>query len=144
MGLPSVMQRDDLLNEDMRRVREALATVRDPCHALSGHDLSILDLGLVNEVSRVGEVIHVSLTFTEPTCVFADRIVGDLEDLAARLPGVSKVAVTIEPLPIWEPSRMNTRARRLFDARRAAFNASLQNIPIAVQNSEGPSDDPIH
>ena len=137
------MRRDDSIAADTQRVRQALETVRDPCHVLSGHDISILDLGLVNEVSRVGDVIEVSVTFTEPTCVFADRIVADLEDLAARLPGVSKVAVTVEPLPIWEPSRMSTRARRLFDARRAEFDANLRNIPISIQQTEGPSDEPI-
>ena len=125
------------MNEDIERVREALDSVRDPCHALSGHDLSILDLGLVNEVQRVRDVIKVSVTFTEPTCVFAHRIVGDLEDLASSLPGVSKVVVAIQPLPIWEPSRMSVRAHRLFDTRQIEFGSSFQNIPILVQPTVG-------
>jgi metal-sulfur cluster biosynthetic enzyme len=131
------------MNEDMRRVWSAVESVRDPCHALSGHDLSILDLGLVNEVSRVGDVIEISITFTEPTCVFAHRIVGDLEDLAASLPGVSQVVVVSEPLPIWEPSRMNERARRLFDAQRAEFGGSFRNISISVQPTTGLSHDAV-
>ena len=123
------------MNEDMRRVWKALDSVRDPCHELSGHELSILDLGLVNEVRRVGDVIEVSVTFTEPTCVFAHRIVGNLEDLAASLPGVSQVVVLIEPLPIWEPSRMSKRARGLFDARRAEFSGHFRNISISVRSN---------
>jgi metal-sulfur cluster biosynthetic enzyme len=131
------MSPDTHLTEDMQRVWDALQSVRDPCHALSGHDLSIVDLGLVNEVSRTGDVIEIRLTFTEATCVFAHRIVGDLEDLAPGLPGVSRVDVVIEPLPIWEPSRMTGKARRLFEERRAAFDRSFRNIPIAVQRTAG-------
>lgn len=125
------------MNEDMRRVSIALESVLDPCHMLSGHEVSIVDLGLVNEVSRVGDVIQVSLTLTEPTCVFVDRIVCELEDLAESLPGVAQVVVEIEPLPIWEPSRMSERARQLFDARRTEFGTSFRNISISVQPTTG-------
>lgn len=128
------------LSDDMQRVRDALASVQDPCHALSEHPLSILDLGLVNEVSRRGDVLEVRLTLTEPTCVFAHRIVQELEDLAPTLPGIARVAVVFEHLPIWEPSRMNERARRLFAERRAAFAPSFRSIPIAVDPAAGARD----
>jgi metal-sulfur cluster biosynthetic enzyme len=129
------MKRSIVMNEDMRRVYVALESVGDPCHVLSGHDLSILDLGLVNEVSRVGDVIEVNLTLTEATCVFAHRIVSDLEDLAADLPGVSSVTVVMQPLPIWEPSRMSARARRVFDARRAEFDATSRDAPVLIHST---------
>jgi ATP-binding protein involved in chromosome partitioning len=129
-----------VLNDDMQRVRDALASVQDPCHALSDHPLSILDLGLVNEVSRRGDVVEVRMTLTEPTCVFAHRIVADLEDLAPTLPGVARVEVVFEHLPIWEPSRMSARARRLFAERRAAFAPVFHSIPIAVAPAAGARD----
>ncbi len=127
-------------SDDMQRVRSALASVADPCHALSDHPLSILDLGLVNEVSRRGDVLEIRLTLTEATCVFAHRIVGDLEDLAPTLPGVARVEVVIEHLPIWEPSRMSVRARALFHERRAALGRAFLDIPIAVERTAGYSD----
>jgi metal-sulfur cluster biosynthetic enzyme len=140
----SAMSTDALLNEDIARVRQALDAIRDPCHALSGHDLSILDLGLVNEVSRRGDVIRVSITFTEPTCVFSDRIVGALQDLAGRLPDVAEVVVEIEPLPIWEPSRLSARARHLFAARRSAFASSFHDVPISIQQTARSADEPLN
>ena len=40
---------ETILTDDMRRIRDALGSVQDPCHALSDHPLSILDLGLVTD-----------------------------------------------------------------------------------------------
>lgn len=124
---------DPAVDADVERVWRALETVRDPCHEISGHDLSIVDLGLVNWVARRGDAIHVSLTFTEPTCVFAWRIVNELEDLAPQLPGVARVEVVVEHLPIWEPDRMNDRARTLFAERRDAWKSRLGGIPVTVE-----------
>lgn len=138
------MSTDALVNEDIARVRQALQTIRDPCHALSGHDLSILDLGLVNQVSRRGDVIRVSITFTEPTCVFSDRIVAALQDLAGSLPDVAQVVVEIEPLPIWEPARMSERARQLFAARRSALASSFHDVPISIQQTARCTDEPLN
>jgi metal-sulfur cluster biosynthetic enzyme len=131
---------EPILTEDMLRIRDALASVRDPCHALSDHPLGILDLGLVNEVSRRGDVIEVRMTLTEPTCVFAHQIVADIEDLAPTLDGVARIEVVFEHLPIWEPSRMTERARRLFAERRTAFAPAFRNIPIAVASAAGAPD----
>ncbi|MCU0758843.1 MAG: iron-sulfur cluster assembly protein [Steroidobacteraceae bacterium] len=129
-----------ILTEDMRRIRDALASVLDPCHALSDHPLGILDLGLVNEVSRRGDVIEVRMTLTEPTCVFAHRIVTEIEDLAPTLPGVARIEVVFDHLPIWEPARMSERARRVFADRRAAFAPTFRNVPIAVSRAAGVQD----
>ena len=126
-------------SEDIERIWAAISLVQDPCHQLSDHPLSIVDLGLINEVGRRGDVVEVRLTLTEPTCVFAHRIVGDLEDLAPGLPGVSRVEVIIEPLPIWEPSRMSPSALAFFAQRRSAFGPAFHNIPIAVAAAAGDS-----
>jgi hypothetical protein len=71
--------------------------------------------------------------------VFAHRIVGDLEDLAPSLPGTARIEVVIEPLPIWEPSRLTPRARQLFDERRKAYAPAFLNIPIAAEPAAGAS-----
>ena len=100
---------------------EALDGVRDPCHVLSGHGLSILDLGLVNRVTRVGDDIEVGLTLTEVSCTFGYRIIEDIEALAADFPEAARFRVTIEPFPIWTADRLSERARNHYRNSRLAF-----------------------
>lgn len=103
-----------------------LNEVPDPCHALSGHDLSIVDLGLINDVVRDGDALRISVTFTDPTCVFSYKIIMDLEDLAATLDGVSEITVTSDPYPLWTEDRLSEKARHLFADKRQRFGAPSQ------------------
>lgn len=107
-----------------------LNDVPDPCHALSGHDLSIVDLGLVNDVVRDGDIIRVSVTFTDPSCVFSYKIIMDLEDLAAKLEGVSEITVTSDPYPLWTGDRLSDKARQLFADKRRRFGTSSLESPL--------------
>jgi metal-sulfur cluster biosynthetic enzyme len=102
-------------------VRRALDRIKDPCHLLSGHDLSIVDLGLVNRVDLVGDTVEVGLTFTDSTCLFAYKIIQELEDLAPSLPGIAAVKVVAEPFPLWDESRLSDRARALYADKRTQF-----------------------
>ena len=111
-----------------------LESVPDPCHALSGHDLSIVDLGLINTVTRDGESIRISVTFTDPSCVFSYKIIMDLEDLAATLDGVSDITVSADPYPLWTEDRLSDKARDLFADKRARFGFSEQTKKLGVTN----------
>lgn len=106
------------------KVWTALDAVADPCHALSGHDLSIVDLGLINAVTRDGDIIDVSVTFTDPSCVFSYKIIMDLEDLAQSLDGVSKIQVTSDPYPLWTEDRLSAKAKTLFTDKRRTFGVA--------------------
>ena len=96
---------------EVAAVWDALRRVRDPCHVLSGHDLSILDLGLVNRVTRVGDTIEVGVTLTEIGCTFGYRILEDIEALSGELQGEAAVRAVVEPFPLWTPDRLTERAR---------------------------------
>ena len=111
-----------------------LDTIPDPCHALSGHDLSIVDLGLINGISRDGESIRISVTFTDPNCVFSYKIIMDLEDLAATLDGVSDITVAADPYPLWTEDRLSDKARDLFADKRTRFGVSDQTKKLGVTN----------
>lgn len=89
---------------------QALDTVPDPCCVLSGKDLSILDLGLINRMDRHGDTIEVGITLTDTMCEFADRIFSDIEALADRLPGITTVNVVPEVVPVWSSERLSDRA----------------------------------
>lgn len=111
-----------------------LDTIPDPCHALSGHDLSIVDLGLINGISRDGESIRISVTFTDPNCVFSYKIIMDLEDLAATLDGVSDITVSADPYPLWTEDRLSDKARALFADKRTRFGFADKTKSDAVTN----------
>ncbi|MDX2141768.1 MAG: iron-sulfur cluster assembly protein [Rhodospirillaceae bacterium] len=108
---------DDVIAAVWRR----LDTVGDPCHVLSGHDLSIVDLGLVNRVSLNDGVVEIGVTFTDPSCVFAGHIVVAVEDLAEQMPGVRAVTVVGEPYPLWTEARLSAKARALFADKSRRF-----------------------
>jgi metal-sulfur cluster biosynthetic enzyme len=99
----------------------ALSQIPDPCHVLSGHDLSIVDLGLINAVTRDDSVINVSVTFTDPSCVFSYQIIMDMEDLAQSLDGVSEIRVVSDPYPLWTEDRLSDKAKTLFAHKRRLF-----------------------
>lgn len=89
---------------------EALDSVPDPCCVLSGKNLSILDLGLINRIERQGDTVIVGVTLTDTMCEFSHKIFADIESLANAVPGVTKVTAIPEVLPIWSPDRLSDRA----------------------------------
>lgn len=115
------MTQDIVSDPAIAQVWEALERVSDPCHVLSGHPLSIVDLGLINSVTRQDDVIQVSVTFTDPSCVFSYKIIMDLEDLANSLGGVSEIKVRSDPYPLWTEDRLSEKAKTLFSEKRIKF-----------------------
>ncbi len=88
----------------------ALDSVPDPCCVLSGKDLSILDLGLINRIERQGDTVTVGITLTDTMCEFSHKIFADIEALADVVPGVAEVKVVSEVIPIWSTDRLSDRA----------------------------------
>jgi metal-sulfur cluster biosynthetic enzyme len=114
-------QQPDLPDVPVADIWNALHTVCDPCHRLSGHALSILDLGLVNRVTPMGEEVEIGLTLTEVSCTFGHRIIQDIEAVAADFPEFSRFRVVIEPFPLWTPARLSERAREYYRRTRALY-----------------------
>ncbi|MFB9237440.1 metal-sulfur cluster assembly factor [Plantactinospora siamensis] len=111
------------------RVRVALRTVVDPCLYAAGHDLSIVDLGLVRGVDVSDGVATVRLTFTEPGCQFTHHVVLGVTAAAAAVDGVRSVRVVPEWLPVWSPRELSPVARAAFaEARRGYGGFPLLRI----------------
>ena len=89
---------------------EALDSIPDPCCILSGKNLSILDLGLINRIERQGDTVTVGITLTDTMCEFSFKIFADIEALAEVVPGVVEVKVVPEVVPIWSAERLSDRA----------------------------------
>ncbi len=100
---------------------DLLDTVVDPCHVLSGHDISILDLGLVNTVDVHARTAFVSITLTEMSCTFGWRIIEQIQSIAAEVDAIDAIEVGIVPFPVWTPDRMSDRGRALHAMKRRAF-----------------------
>jgi metal-sulfur cluster biosynthetic enzyme len=99
--------------EIVARVWDALGGIPDPCMQLSGRDLSLRDMGLINRIVRRDDVLEVGVTFTDPLCKFAFRIVTAIQDIRPNLPGIVEVRVVPEYAPMWREARLNDKARRL-------------------------------
>jgi metal-sulfur cluster biosynthetic enzyme len=106
-------------------VWNALAEVTDPCHSLSGHALSILDLGLVNRVTPIAGEIEIGITLTEVSCTFGYRIIEEIEGLGRDFPEFSRFRVVIEPYPLWTPDRLSDRARSHYRDTRIRFGPRM-------------------
>lgn len=100
---------------------EALDRVPDPCCILSGKNLSILDLGLINRIKRQGNSVEVGVTLTDTMCEFSHKIFADIEALADTVPGVAKVTVVPEPVPIWSTERLSERAAAMIKNDSSRF-----------------------
>ena len=86
----------------------ALAQVVDPELALS-----IVDIGLIREVSVDEDIARVRMTMTSAACPVTDVIVDDVHEALDRaLPPGRAVEVVVEWEPPWTPDSMSERARR--------------------------------
>ena len=105
MGMDSGVRRGDLVCG----VWDALATVTDPEYAIS-----IVDLGLVYDVSRMAEGgWRISITFTSIGCPAADMIVQDIRDAVRRVPGVRDVTIDVVWSPAWNSDRISARGKQV-------------------------------
>jgi len=85
---------------------DALRTVPDPEMAIS-----IVDMGLVVAVDRVGATAHVTLTYTAMGCPAMQMIEDDVRVALLALPGISSVEIETVWLPVWTKSRLSAEGR---------------------------------
>jgi metal-sulfur cluster biosynthetic enzyme len=97
-----------------KKIEQALGEIGDPCMCLAGKDLSIIDMGLINEVELDGSAVRVSMTLTDPNCFFEYKISNAVIESLKKLDGVSDVKVAIESFPIWDNDRLSDRAKSKF------------------------------
>lgn len=94
--------------EQVTRLWAALEDVEDP-----EFPMSIVDMGLVVEVSQVGQTAQVKMTFTSMGCPCMDMI---MEDVRARLrqePGIEQVDIQVVWSPVWTKSRLSERGKEI-------------------------------
>ena len=92
-------------------ILKALKNVYDP-----ELGLSVVDLGLIYDVSVEGDRVHILMTLTSPFCPLMAVIPKMVEDEVRRL-GFREVEVELTFDPPWTPERMSDEAKRLLRYR---------------------------
>jgi metal-sulfur cluster biosynthetic enzyme len=87
----------------------ALRDVYDPCCADRG--ISIVDMGIVEDVRVEGSHVDVDLVLTTGWCPFVASMSTAIPDRLRRLDGVDTVDVRVVWEPVWTTDRLSPSAR---------------------------------
>jgi metal-sulfur cluster biosynthetic enzyme len=88
---------------------DALREVYDPCCADRG--ISIVDMGVVEDVRVDGSHVAVDLVLTTGWCPFVASMSSAIPDRLKRLDGVETVDVQVVWDPVWTMDRLSDSAR---------------------------------
>ena len=88
---------------------DALREVYDPCCADRG--ISIVDMGVVEDVRVDGSHVDVDLVLTTGWCPFVASMSSAIPDRLKRLDGVETVDVKVVWDPVWTMDRLSGDAR---------------------------------
>ena len=90
-------------------VMDALREVYDPCCADRG--ISIVDMGVVEDVRVDGSNVDVDLVLTTGWCPFVASMSSAIPDRLTRVDGVESVDVQVVWDPVWTMDRLSEPAR---------------------------------
>lgn len=91
---------------DVDAIRDSLRRVKDP-----ELGLSIMDLGLVYDISVDKGNVHVRMTLTSPGCPAEGQIMSDAQGAVQLLHGVGHVEIELVWEPMWTPELIDPRVR---------------------------------
>jgi metal-sulfur cluster biosynthetic enzyme len=90
-------------------VMDALREVYDPCCAERG--ISIVDMGLIEDVRVDGSHVAVDLVLTTGWCPFVASMSSAIPERLERVDGVESVDVQVVWDPVWTIDRLSEPAR---------------------------------
>ena len=94
---------------DEATIVDALGDVYDPCCAERG--LSVVDMGLVEDVHIEGSNVRIELVLTTGWCPFVASLSATIPDRLRQLRGVENVEVHVLWDPVWTSDRLSPKAR---------------------------------
>ena len=97
------------MTQDPASITAALREVYDPCCADRG--ISIVDMGVVEEVRVDGAHVDVDLVLTTGWCPFVATMSSSIPDRLRELEGVETVDVRTVWDPVWTMDRLSESAR---------------------------------
>jgi metal-sulfur cluster biosynthetic enzyme len=97
------------MTQERATIIDALRGVYDPCCADRG--ISIVDMGVVEDVRVAGAHVDVDLVLTTGWCPFVATMSSAIPDRLRALDGVETVDVHVVWDPVWTPERLSPSAR---------------------------------
>ena len=97
------------MTQDPATITAALRDVYDPCCADRG--ISIVDMGVVEDVRVTGAHVDVDLVLTTGWCPFVATMSSAIPDRLTRLDGVDTVDVQVVWDPVWTTDRLSESAK---------------------------------
>lgn len=101
-----------MTSDIIQRVNAKLDEVLDPCSCLTEMPLSIVELGLVEDITVEGGAVEVELVPTTPMCLYMGDIIKEAESEIGRLEDIEEVTVAQNIENLWYPDRMDDELRR--------------------------------
>jgi metal-sulfur cluster biosynthetic enzyme len=94
--------------EETTHLWVALHDVEDP-----EFPMSIVDMGLVVDLQKVGRIAQVKLTFTAMGCPCMEMIMEDVRIRLLQEPDIDEVDLQVVWSPVWTKQRMSERGREI-------------------------------
>jgi metal-sulfur cluster biosynthetic enzyme len=95
-----------------------LHAITDPCSAATNVPLSIVEMGMVEDVKVASGNVVVALRMTSPLCHALPYFQMEIERVLAGVPGIGAVSCTFDHGGNWQPDNMTVGAQRKLAARR--------------------------
>jgi metal-sulfur cluster biosynthetic enzyme len=89
-----------------KEVVERLDDVLDPCSCMTDNPVSIVELGLLNDIEREDGSVSIELLPTTPMCMYMTQIIDEAETEVSKIDGVDDVDVSQNVEDMWRPERM--------------------------------------
>lgn len=99
-------------------IRDRLDNILDPCSEANGSNLSIVEMGLIDEIRIDDGHVEVDIRLTSPHCMMLPVFVDGVHDQVEPLAGVESVAVNFDEGLEWTdemitPSGQSKRERAM-------------------------------
>jgi metal-sulfur cluster biosynthetic enzyme len=110
---------------DESAIRAALERIVDPCSIATGVPISLVEMGLVKEITSSDGDVTIVLQLTSPICWQGANILSSVDQAVGALPGARSVKCVLDPAAQWMPDMMSPAAQ-----------ARLRKVrPIAKEHS---------
>ncbi|WP_276258939.1 metal-sulfur cluster assembly factor [Haloglomus litoreum] len=111
------------------RVVQRLDNVLDPCSCNTASPVSIVELGLVEEVSVDDESVSVRLLPTSPMCLYMGQIMKDAEREILEIECVQDVELEMinSTEKMWRPERLSDELKEARDDGQLIKNSPAES-----------------
>jgi metal-sulfur cluster biosynthetic enzyme len=99
-------------------VMSRLHEIVDPCSAATKVPLSIVEMGMIENIEIASGNVAVALRMTSPLCHALPYFEMEIERVLGSIPGIMGVTCTFDHGGNWQPDNMTVGARRKLADRR--------------------------